>query len=106
LQSAANKSGQLNRISGAPYGLKQPHPKACQGILTMIWSSRENRGYARRVVGDGSSLGTTGRREWITKGVHLGGDDQQLLRRNHPPEFEAANAARPADLDPARKVSA
>jgi hypothetical protein len=106
MQSAAKKSGQLNRISGTPSGLRQPHPNACQGILTMIWSSRENRGYARCVLGDGSSLGTAGMRDWMTRGVHLGGDGQQLLRCNHPPELEAADAARLADLDPARKVSA
>jgi hypothetical protein len=106
MQSAAKQSGQLNRISGAPYGLKQPHPNACQGILTMICSSRENRGYARCVLGDGSSLGITGMRDWITRGEQVGGDGQQSLRCNHPPESEAASAARPADPDPARKVSA
>jgi hypothetical protein len=96
----------VHRTSGVPRGRKQPPPQACQGILTMIWSSRENRGYARCVLGDGSSLGTTGMRDWITRGVHVGGNGQQFLRSNHPPALEAANAARPADLDPARKASA
>ncbi len=106
MQSAAKKSGKLNRISGAPYGLKQPQRNACQGILTMIWGRRENRGYDRCVLGDGCSLGTARMHDWITRGVHGGTDGQQLLRSTNPPAIEGANAARPADLHPAREVSA
>ena len=89
---AAARSPKRNWVSLVPYGLNQQHPNAYTDILGAMWESRDNLGYAWRILRDGCcdgcSLGTTGMHDWTMKGVHLCAVRLQLMRFNTMPAMD------------------
>jgi molybdopterin-dependent oxidoreductase alpha subunit len=92
MRSVGKHSGKNDRVSLIPYGLNQQHPNAYTDILRATWESRDNLGYAWRILRDGCcdgcSLGTTGMHDWTMKGVHLCAVRLQLMRFNTMPAMD------------------
>ena len=80
------KPSRRNWVSLVPFGLNQQHPNNFRDILNAAWESRDNLGYAWRILRDGCcdgcALGTTGMHDWTMSGVHLCFVRLQLLRLN------------------------
>ncbi len=96
---------QSHRVSWVPFGLHQQHPNNFKDILDAVWESRDNLGYAYRILRDGCcdgcSLGTTGMHDWTMKDVHLCWVRLQLLRLNTMP---AMNWDLLEDVAPLRRL--
>lgn len=72
--------------SPIPFGLGETKPHHFRDMARIVWTNRDNLGYAWRVltqgVCDGCALGTTGLHDWTIEGTHLCMVRLELLRLN------------------------
>lgn len=75
---------QLRRV--APFGLGLTKPRHFRDMLQIVWTNRDNLGYAWKVITrgvcDGCALGVAGLHDWTVKGPHLCMTRLNLLRLN------------------------
>jgi molybdopterin-dependent oxidoreductase alpha subunit len=82
-----------NRLASLiPFGLGRTKPKHFRYMLGAAWQSRDNLGYAWKVLSkgvcDGCALGVAGFHDWTIRGTHLCMTRLNLLRLNTMPALD------------------
>jgi molybdopterin-dependent oxidoreductase alpha subunit len=79
--------------SWKPFGIGEQRPNNYKEVFRAVWESRDNLGYAWRILNDGvcdgCALGTSGLSDWTLPGPHLCNIRLRLLRLNTMPALEA-----------------
>jgi molybdopterin-dependent oxidoreductase alpha subunit len=77
-----------------PFGIGQQRPNNYLEVFLAAWESKDNLGYAWKVLNDGvcdgCALGTSGLKDWTLDGIHLCNIRLRLLRLNTMPALEPA----------------
>ncbi len=72
--------------SPVPFGLGETKPHHFRDMARIVWTNRDNLGYAWRILSqgvcDGCALGTSGLSDWTIDGTHLCMVRLELLRLN------------------------
>ena len=80
--------------SWKPFGIGEQRPNNYFEVFKAGWESRDNLGFAWRILNDGvcdgCALGTTGLRDWTLPGPHLCNIRLRLLRLNTMPALDAS----------------
>ncbi len=80
--------------SYVPFGIGQQRPNNYLEVFRAAWESKDNLGYAWKVLNegvcDGCALGTSGLKDWTLDGIHLCNIRLRLLRLNTMPALETA----------------
>ncbi len=76
-----------------PFGIGEQRPNNYLEVFKAAWESRDNLGFAWRILNDGvcdgCALGTTGMKDWTLPGPHLCNIRLRLLRLNTMPALDA-----------------
>ena len=80
-----------------PFGIGATKPKHFRDMLGVLWTNRDNLGYAWKVLSrgvcDGCALGVAGLHDWTIPGVHLCMTRLNLMRLNTMPALDVGRLA-------------
>src|SRR4026207_1431298 len=86
------KTWKQKLTAAVPFGLGQTKPQHFRDMAKIAWETRDNLGYAWKVLSkgvcDGCALGVAGFHDWAIEGTHLCMTRLNLLRLNTMPALD------------------